>query len=379
MPAPHHPLELREYAEPALEPGAVLLRALGSEVCGTDVHLWHGRLAGVPYPIIPGHVSVGEVAAFNGEVRDVDGRTLQIGDVVTFLDVYGSCGRCWYCAVAHASTRCPERRVYGITLSANEGLLGGWSEYIELRPGVHIVTLPSELPWRTFLAAGCGLPTALHAVERADIAFGDTVVVQGSGPVGLSAAILAQLRGAGQVIVIGGPALRLAMARHIGADAVIDIAATDALGRQEIVRDLTNGRGADVAIEAAGVAEAVPEGMRLTRDAGRYVVVGQYTNAGTAEFNPHLDLNQKHLDVRGCWGSDVGHVYRAVQVLARYHARFGWADFVSGEYALSEAQNALEDVAAQRVVKALIVPQMRDKDTSGIVPVSSQERDGVVR
>ena len=104
------------------------------------------------------------------------------------------------------------------------------------------------------------------------------------------------------------------------------------------------------------MAAAVPEGMRLTRDAGRYVVVGQYTNAGVVPFNPHLDLNQKHLDVRGCWGSDVGHVYRAVQVLARYHSQFPWAQFVSGRYGLGQAQAALEDVAAQRVVKALIVP-----------------------
>src|ERR1044071_893078 len=103
MPAPEAPLELRAFAEPEIEPGAVLLHTLGSEVCGTDVHLWHGRLAGVPYPIIPGHVSVGEAAEIGGAVADVDGRPLAIGDVVTFLDVYGSCQRCWYCAVAHAS------------------------------------------------------------------------------------------------------------------------------------------------------------------------------------------------------------------------------------------------------------------------------------
>src|SRR5437773_12555942 len=96
MPAPEAPLELHAFAEPELEPGAVLLRTRGSEVCGTDVHLWRGRLAGVPYPIIPGHVSVGEVAAVGGAVADVDGRALAVGDVVTFLDVYGSCGRCWY-------------------------------------------------------------------------------------------------------------------------------------------------------------------------------------------------------------------------------------------------------------------------------------------
>lgn len=122
------------------------------------------------------------------------------------------------------------------------------------------------------------------------------------------------------------------------------------------MRELTGGRGADVTIEATGVAAAVPEGMRLTRDAGRYVVAGQYTDAGAAEFNPHADLNRKHLDVRGCWGSDAGHVYRAVAVLARYHTRFPWREFVSGRYPLDRAQDALEAVAAQRVVKALIVP-----------------------
>src|SRR3712207_9568800 len=90
MPAPNRPLELRRFEEPRLEQGAVLLRTLGSEVCGTDVHLWHGRLAGVPYPIIPGHVSAGEVAAIGGHATDVDGCRLAVGDIVTFLDVYGS-------------------------------------------------------------------------------------------------------------------------------------------------------------------------------------------------------------------------------------------------------------------------------------------------
>src|SRR5205814_2133381 len=135
-----------------------------------------------------------------------------------------------------------------------DGLLGGWGEYIYLRPGVHIVTLPAGLPWETYIAAGCGLPTALHALERAEVHFGDTVVVQGSGPVGLSAAILAQLRGASKVIVVGGPPIRLDMATRIGADEVIDIGTTDEAARLDAVRSLTGGRGADVTIEATGVA-----------------------------------------------------------------------------------------------------------------------------
>ncbi|MBK1783405.1 zinc-binding dehydrogenase [Prauserella cavernicola] len=359
MGAPQQPLEVRDFPRPELEPGAVLLRTLGSEVCGTDTHLWKGQLAGVPYPIIPGHVSVGVVAEVGAgaEARDVSGRSVEPGQVVTFLDVVGTCGRCWFCTVGHATTRCPQRRVYGVTLSADDGLLGGWSEHIHLGPGAHLIPLPDSLDWRAFLATGCGMPTALHAVTMAEIQFGDTVVVQGSGPVGLCAAVLAQLRGAGRVVVVGGPANRLATATAFGADDVFDIADTTEADRLEAVRELTGGRGADVTIEASGAPVAVPEGMRLTRDAGRYVVVGQYTNVGDATFNPHLDLNQKHLEIRGCWGSDVGHLHRSVQVLDRYARQFPWTELISREYGLPEAQQALEDVLAQRVVKALIVPR----------------------
>lgn len=133
------------------------------------------------------------------------------------------------------------------------------------------------------------------------VRFGDTIVIQGARPVGLSAAVLAQLRGAGQVVMVGGPEVRLAAAKRFGVDVVIDIARSTEEERLNAVRDLTRGRGADITIEATGVPSAVPEGMRLTRDAGRYIVVGQYTNVGDTSFNPHLDLNQKHLEIRGCW------------------------------------------------------------------------------
>ena len=132
MTAPGEPIEVREFSRPSLEPGALLLETVFSEVCGTDVHLHDGHLAGVPYPIIPGHVNVGRVAETAGEVTDVEGEPLRSGDLVTFLDVHETCGKCWYCLVAKAATRCPHRRVYGITYSAEEGLLGGWSQAIYL-------------------------------------------------------------------------------------------------------------------------------------------------------------------------------------------------------------------------------------------------------
>src|SRR3970282_1733520 len=123
--APGKPLETWDLPDPPLEPGAVLLDTIASEVCGTAVHLFHGRLAGVPYPIIPGHVSVGKVLEARDVTVDVNGQALRAGDVVTFYDVHEVCGRCWHCLVARQPNRCPSRRVYGITYSARDGLLRG--------------------------------------------------------------------------------------------------------------------------------------------------------------------------------------------------------------------------------------------------------------
>ena len=255
IPAPNRPIEIRELPRPGLEPDSALLRVQYSEVCGTDVHLQHGRLAGVPYPLIPGHVSVGTIEAVRGRVVDVFGRPVAEGTPATFLDVHRTCGECWYCLVSKASTRCPQRKVYGITYGLEDGWAGGWCEVVYLRPGTRILPLDGVSPER-FMAGGCGLPTAFHAVERAEIGLGETALILGSGPVGLSAIALARARGATRVLAIGSPARRLAIAARMGADHTLDVADHDVEQRYAWVRDHTAGRGPDVAIEATGVPEA---------------------------------------------------------------------------------------------------------------------------
>ena len=357
MTGPGRPLESRKFAAPRARPGGAILEMVATEVCGTDVHLHHGRLSGVPYPIIPGHVNCGRVLETGGPLHDVEGRAIDPGALVTFFDVFGTCGSCWHCLVAKAVTRCPHRRVYGITTSATDGLLGGWAERIEILPGVKVLPLPEGIGAEDFMGGGCGLPTGFHAVERAAIALGDTVVIQGSGPVGLNAAIFAQLAGALAVFVVGAPRARLDAARKIGAEDVVDI--TSAGGREERVRwvrDRTAGRGADVVIEASGNPAAVPEGLEMLRDAGRYVVVGQYTDAGDAVLNPHRHINRRHATILGCWGYEFTHLHRALQLMARHNARFRWRDLITREYRLSEAGAALEDMEKLAVVKAVLRP-----------------------
>jgi threonine dehydrogenase-like Zn-dependent dehydrogenase len=357
MTGPGRPLEGRRLAAPKAKPGGAVLETVASEVCGTDVHLHHGRLPGVPYPIIPGHVSVGRVVETNGPLADVEGNPIPAGALVTFYDVYGTCGACWHCLVARAATRCPHRRVYGITAPASDGLLGGWAERIEILPGVRLVPLPEGMAAEDFLGGGCGLPTGFHAIERAGIAMGDTVVVQGSGPVGLNAAIFAQLSGALRVFVVGSPRARLEAARRLGTEDTLDVAETsNPDDRVRWVRDRTSGRGADVVIEASGNPAAVPEGLEMLRDAGKYVIVGQYTDGGDAVVNPHRHLNRRHATVLGCWGYEFSHLYRALAMMRRHDARFRWRELVTREYVLADANQALQDMETLSVVKALIRP-----------------------
>jgi len=125
MPAPHAPIEVREMPRPEIVPGSALLHTIYSEVCGTDVHLWHGRLSGVPYPIIPGHVSVGRLADANGPLVGLDGARLREGDRVVFFDVHRTCGRCYACTVARTPTRCPSRTLAG-SCTATSSLATSW-------------------------------------------------------------------------------------------------------------------------------------------------------------------------------------------------------------------------------------------------------------
>jgi L-iditol 2-dehydrogenase len=358
LPAPHAPVELWDMEDPPMEPGSVLLETLVSEVCGTDVHLREGRLSGVPYPIIPGHVSVGRVLEARGVDRDALGAPLAPGDVVTFYDVDRICGRCYHCAVAGQPNRCPSRRVYGITYSARDGLLGGWSERIYLRPGVRVLKLPDGLTPDDVIGGGCGLFTAFATVERSALEMGDVVLVQGAGAVGLSCAAFATLRGAARVILIGAPQDRLSLARALGADHVLDVTATTPEGRAEVVRGLTGGHGPDVVLEATGNPAAVPEGLEIVRDGGTYVVAGHYTDGGDATLNPHRHFNRKHVNLRGQWGTDFRHVVRALAVLARHADRLPFAKVIGARYGLAETDRALDDVAAMRVTKAVIDPKL---------------------
>lgn len=354
FPGPNVPIEIREFPEPELEPGAALLHTMYSEVCGTDVHLHHGKLAGVPYPIIPGHVSVGTVAKVRGTIKTVEGDYIKEGDVVTFLDVHETCNNCYHCLVANQPNRCPSRKVYGINYSANDGLLGGWSEAIYMKPGVKMVHIPKDLAPETFIGGGCGLVTALHAIDLAHIRLAESVAVLGVGPVGQSAVALASLSGAGEIVAVDGVQDRLNFATRMGATQIVSLK-TPRKERLSQVQALTKGRGVDVVVECSGAPEAVSEALDLVRDGGRVVVCGHYTDNGPIEINPHWQINRKHVELRGCWGSRYEHFARAVHLTSSFGHSTPWAEMVKERRTIHDANLALTSIASRESQKVVIV------------------------
>jgi L-iditol 2-dehydrogenase len=245
--------------------------------------------------------------------------------------------------------------VYGISYSANEGLLGGWAEAIWMKPGVKMIKLPKQLTPETFIGGGCGLVTALHSVDMAEIKLGESVAVLGAGPVGQSCVAFASLSGAGEIIAVGAPQSRLDYAKKMGATNTSNLDVPP-IARTEAVRMLTGGRGVDVVIEASGAPDAVSQGLDMVRDGGRMVICGHYTDNGAVEIHPHWQLNRKHVDLKGCWGSRYDHFHRAVALTARYGHLKPWRDMVSGRYELDKAADALKAVEDRTALKAIITP-----------------------
>jgi L-iditol 2-dehydrogenase len=129
-----------------------------------------------------------------------------------------------------------------------------------------------------------------------------------------------------------------------------------AADRAARVREITGGHGVDVVIEAAGDPRAVPQALDLVRDGGRVVIAGQYTDGGDVSINPHLQINKKHAEIRGCWGCDYSHVHRAVQLLAQQGRGLPWAESITAKFGLERANEALAAVEERSVIKAVIAP-----------------------
>ena len=241
-----------------------IVRVEASGICGSDLHIYHGRVQIEPGFVI-GHEFVGEVIAAGDEVTRVG-----VGDRV--LGTYGTaCGKCFFCK-REEFHKCDEARVYGH--GATLGSLQGAQAEQVLVPHANLTLrkVPEGLSDDVALFAGDVMGTGYHAINSRPLAEGESAAILGLGPVGLCAVQAAKAAGASEVIAIDTVADRLAMAESFGATPVH---LTEQDPRAE-VKKLTEGRGVDLAVEAVGHPQALDMAMRLARKAGTVSVTGVY-------------------------------------------------------------------------------------------------------
>ncbi|MBV9197766.1 MAG: zinc-binding dehydrogenase [Solirubrobacterales bacterium] len=353
------PVVLREVEADGAgpEPGEIVAAVEYGGVCGTDVHLQAGRLP-IPLPLVLGHEGVGRASALGpGVDRDALGATLAAGDRIAWASNI-ACGVCPYCRDEQEPTLCERRRIYGINrpLGQPPHLTGSWAERIRLEAGTTVVRLAEDQPPAAVIALGCAGPTAVHGLLHiAPVRPGESVVVQGAGPVGLAAAMYAQLAGARPVIVIGAPAARLRLAEELAVgDEQLDIDELDVDERLARVRELTRERGGDLVVECTGAPAAVSEALDLARPGGRVLVLGQYTDHGPTPLNPHL-ITRKQLTLLGSWAFSAGHFVEYLRTLPQLRARFPLERLVT-RFPLERAQAAIDAARAGEVGKAVLAP-----------------------
>ena len=306
--------DIREYPVPHPAPNTIILRQELSGICGTDLHNWQKSIAG---EMLLGHENVGVIQALGKGVKtDYVGNPIREGDRLIFAPKYS------YGAYGFQSK--PDQPPH---------FGGGFAEYIYLHDPKTCYIKTSASPEVAVLTEPFTI--GVHAVMRADVKIGDTVVVQGSGAIGLVTLVCVKISGAAKIIVVGGPKDRLKLAERMGADVTIDIEeVTSVAERTELVKSHTpKHEGADVVFECAGFLPATQEGLGYVRQDGTFCEVGHFVDMGSIDFNINQLLMRKNLRLEAIWGARYEHFVRGLPILEKNE--FPFSDMVSHVLPLS--------------------------------------------
>jgi putative phosphonate catabolism associated alcohol dehydrogenase len=352
--APGKPLELQRFTCPALASGETLVRITCCTLCGSDLHTYLGNRIG-PMPSVLGHEAIGTIAAFGPGDPPCDGNgdTLTIGDRISWA-VVASCGECFFCRHA-LPQKCERLFKYGHESCAGaHPLSGGMAEFCHLARGTAIFRVPAEIPDAVASSANCATATTAAAIRAARGCNGKTVLIQGAGLLGLTAAAMARTDGAERVLVTDIDPGRLATAKRFGADVVIDVAhKPESLA--DAVRAATKDRGADVIFEMSGSAVAMQQGLPLLRTGGCYILVGAVKPVGTIPLNAE-QLVRRMWTLRGVHNYAPIDLATAIDFLAKHWNRFPFVEMVGGEFFLDRADEAFQQMLATGAIRMAVWP-----------------------
>jgi alcohol dehydrogenase len=334
-------IELRERPVPEIGAGEALVKVTTTTICGTDVHILKGE-----YPVKPGliigHEPVGVIVKLGAGVSGYEvGQRVIVGAITP-------CGQCHGCLEGDLS-QCGSATEQGFARA-----LGGWrfgntidgcqAEYVRVPfAQANLTPVPDHLTDEQVLMCPDIMSTGFAGAESGHIRIGDTVVVFAQGPIGLCATAGAKLMGATQIITVDGIPERLEMSRRLGADVVINYRKTDPV---EAIRELTGGRGADVAIEALGTQQTFESALRAIRPGGVLSSLGVYSGKLTLPLDAFAAGLGDHKVVTSLCPGGKARMRRLLSVVGS--GRVDLRPLVTHRYSLDDIVAAYDLFANQR-------------------------------
>ena len=331
-------LEIREMEKPVVGDDEVLIRVRAAGICGSDLHIAGGKYP-CNAPVVLGHEFSGEISEVGKNVKN-----LKIGDRVVAEPHKGGCGYCRHCLTGNVEV-CSEKRAIGYKID------GCFLPYLTL-PGTSIHKIPDNL---SFEHAALTEPLAVvvkAVLERSTVEPEDFVVVLGCGPIGLLAAAAAKAEGARAVMITGMEQdvdLRLSAALEMGIDYAVNVQKEDVLAK---VKELTNGKGADLVVEASGAPPAIKQAFEIVRIDGRMSAIG-ITGAGDVPVPWGVAL---HKAARMMWSfsSNWTSWERALSILS--NRKINVEPLITHTFPLREFEKAFDLLKNLQAIKILLMP-----------------------
>ncbi len=348
------PLLIEDVTLEDPQEGEVRVRVKATAVCHSDIHCTNGDLPG-PIPGIPGHETVGYVDALGPNVASV-----KPGDLVLVTTVTSGCGHCYYCTIGlpHLCERSKPRPFHhrnkkGQPLGPMAGPVAGFAEYTVVSER-QLAVIPDDFPVDRAALLSCGVLTGYGAVfNRARVQPLSSVVVVGTGGVGLNVIQSAAIAGARPIIAVDVLDDRLKMARQFGATETVNSAAVKEPGAA--IKGLTSGRGAEYVFVTVGSGAAVRQGLFMSAPRGMTVVIGLIPSRENVSLST-FDLIGGERTLTGCGGGSARLSIDVPRLVSLYREGCLKLDeLITGRYTLEEVNVAMDLMAKGRALRNVIM------------------------
>lgn len=334
-----HAVEIRQIPEPpAPGPNEVVLEVRAAGVCGSDLHMWHENHSWkIKLPLVLGHEFCGVVADVGANVTG-----FKVGDRVACETAAQVCNQCIYCLTGNYNL-CPNRLGYGALAD------GAFTRYVTARPQI-LHHIPDNVPFE-HAALTEPICVAYNALveKTSSMKPGDTVVIQGPGPIGIMALLVTRLRGASTIIVLGTDRdqHRLDVAAELGATHAINIQRENVT---DLVRSMGDGFGVDLVVDCTGVSIALKQAMELVRPNGTITKIGW----GPEPLGYSLDpLVGKAVTLQGSFSHTYSTWERVLGLLSS--GQINLEPVIGGLYSLSDWEAAFSKMEAGDNVKSVLM------------------------